>query len=384
MLLDGEAVRIIDCDSHVIDPPDLWQTRLSRKHRDAGPKVLADPDTGRDYWQVGPYRMPSTAQSAYAGWEEPFPSTPPNLEQADPACFDPIARVERLDEHGIDVQLLFPQIVGFQISTFAALEHDLSVECIRAYNDFQTDFASVAPDRLIPQMNLPLWDLDASLAEMRRCADLGHKAVNFGVELEELDLPSLRSGHWDPLLAQAQDLELPIVFHIGFSKVTTTAAMESKDPLHFVKGATLFMLGNANQIVEIILSGTAHRFPRLDFVSIESGFGYLPYLIESLEWQYLNLGAPVVHPEWLLPSEYFRRQIFASFWFESTLHRQIDMYPDNAMFSSDFPHPTSLSPGPGSVARNARETIEANLADVAPDIRRKLLHDTAARVYHIN
>jgi predicted TIM-barrel fold metal-dependent hydrolase len=328
--------------------------------------------------------MPSTAQSAYAGWEEPFPSTPPNLEQADPACFDPIARLERLDEHGIDVQLLFPQIVGFQISTFAALEHDLSVECIRAYNDFQTDFASVAPDRLIPQMNLPVWDLDASLAEMRRCADLGHKAVNFGVDLEQIGLPDLRSGHWDPLLAQAQDLELPIVFHIGFSKVTTAAAMESKDPLHFVKGATLFMLGNANQIVEIILSGTAHRFPRLDFVSIESGFGYLPYLIESLEWQYLNLGAPVVHPEWLLPSEYFRRQIYASFWFEANLHRQIDMYPDNAMFSSDFPHPTSLSPGPGSVARNARETIEANLADIAPDIRRKLLHDTAARVYHID
>jgi hypothetical protein len=51
------------------------------------------------------------------------------------------------------------------------------------------------------------------------------------------------------------------------------------------------------------------------------------------------------------------------------------------MFSTDFPHPTSLSPGLGSIALNPRETILANLAKVPVDIRRKLIHDTAARVY---
>ena len=141
------------------------------------------------------------------------------------------------------------------------------------------------------------------------------------------------------------------------------------------------MLGNASGIVEVIMSGVAHRFPTLDFVSIESGFGYVPYLLESLDWQFRNLGVPAQKPDWLLPSEYFRRQIYASFWFESNLDRQIHLYPDNVMFSSDFPHPTSLSPGPGSIALTPRETIEANLAKVPVDIRRKLIHDTAARVY---
>jgi predicted TIM-barrel fold metal-dependent hydrolase len=85
----------------------------------------------------------------------------------------------------------------------------------------------------------------------------------------------------------------------------------------------------------------------------------------------------------LLPSEYFIRQIYASFWFESGVERQIDLYPDNVMFESDFPHPTSLSPGPGSVALSPRETIEANLSNLDEITLRKVLHDTAAKVYRL-
>jgi predicted TIM-barrel fold metal-dependent hydrolase len=224
------------------------------------------------------------------------------------------------------------------------------------------------------------------MAEMERCAALGHKAVNFGVDVDRMGLPAFRSGHWDPIFAQAQDFGLPLVFHIGFSVLTEneTKNFAVQDATDITKAATLFMLGNASGIVEVIMSGVAHRFPNLNFVSIESGYGYVPYLLESLDWQFRNLGVPAQRPDWLLPSEYFRRQIYAAFWFESNLDLQIHLYPDNVMFSTDFPHPTSLSPGPGSIALNPRETIEANLAKVAPDIRRKLIHDTAKRVYHLD
>ena len=73
--------------------------------------------------------------------------------------------------------------------------------------------------------------------------------------------------------------------------------------------------------------------------------------------------------------------MYATFWFEQGIHRQIDLYPDNVMFESDFPHPTSLSPGPGSYAKSAKETIAANLAGLDDATLRKVLHETASSVY---
>jgi uncharacterized protein len=85
-----------------------------------------------------------------------------------------------------------------------------------------------------------------------------------------------------------------------------------------------------------------------------------------------------------LPSEYFKRQVYATFWFEKNIDRLIDLLPDNVMFESDYPHPTSLSPGPGSAAQDAKTTIANNLAKLPEHIRRKVLHDTAARIYKLD
>jgi predicted TIM-barrel fold metal-dependent hydrolase len=131
------------------------------------------------------------------------------------------------------------------------------------------------------------------------------------------------------------------------------------------------------------MRGLCERFSRLNFVSVESGFGYVPFLLEAMDWQYKNNRASQRGSLRLLPSEYFRRQVYATFWFESYVDRLIDLLPDNVMFESDYPHPTSLSPGPGSRADDARTTIARNLAGLPEEIRRKVLHDTAARVYHL-
>ena len=63
--------------------------------------------------------------------------------------------------------------------------------------------------------------------------------------------------------------------------------------------------------------------------------------------------------------------------------RAIDLFADNVMFESDFPHPTSLSPGPVSHTDSPDKVIEANLADVPEDILTKILNTNAARVYNL-
>ena len=153
----------------------------------------------------------------------------------------------------------------------------------------------------------------------------------------------------------------------------------------FVKVAPATMMSNAATVSDLIVSGLCHRYPNLNFVSIESGVGWIPFLIESLDWQWVNNGLHHDHPERDLPSDYFRRQIYGSFWYERDgLSDVLRLFPDNVMFETDFPHPTSLSPGPASEAKNARDTIADNLSTLPKDILHKILHDNAARVYHVD
>jgi predicted TIM-barrel fold metal-dependent hydrolase len=382
-----DTIPVVDVDSHILEPPDLWTSRLPKKWQDVAPQVVTDPRDGALRWNVAGRLITGVATHSAAGWDDWYPARPPTFEQADPGSWDPKKRLERLDEYGVRSQVMFPNILGFFIFAFLELEPDVRLACIQAYNDFQTEWCSADPKRLIPLANLPFWDLDASVAELERCAEMGHKGVNLGLKFERLGYPALRDEHWDPILSSAQDLEMPINFHIGFnsSEEDLDHMTSSKSTqLDLAKGSALMMLGNVEQIAEVIMGGICERYPTLDFVSIESGFGYVPFLLEALDWQFQNIGASKKYPELLLPSEYFQRQVYATFWFEKHLTHLVHLYPDNIMFETDYPHGTSLSPGPASIAQNARDTIKSNLSDLSEDVMRKVLHDNAARVYHID
>ena len=114
------------------------------------------------------------------------------------------------------------------------------------------------------------------------------------------------------------------------------------------------------------------------------GVGWIPAYLEALDWQWQNAGLHLDGKYDLLPSEYFRRQIYACFWFEKQmLQTATELYPDNLMYETDFPHPTSMSPGPATIASRPRDYAAAALGQLPPDTVKKVLHDNAARVYHV-
>jgi predicted TIM-barrel fold metal-dependent hydrolase len=92
------------------------------------------------------------------------------------------------------------------------------------------------------------------------------------------------------------------------------------------------------------------------------------------------------HPEYdLLPSEYFRRQIYGSFWFEEQgVALALEKFPDNILFETDYPHPTCQAPGPASAGTHPKIYAERVLSGIPEEVIGKVLHDTAAELYGLN
>jgi predicted TIM-barrel fold metal-dependent hydrolase len=382
-----ERYAVADVDSHIIEPPDLWTSRVSSKWGDLVPHVKYHERRGEEIWYVGDKRLYGVGAFAQAGWKEFPPSHPANLAEALPAAIDAKARLAYMDEHGIYYQLLYCNILGFHSHVFLKeMDPQLATECVSAYNDWLTEFASADPRRFIPMMMLPFWDIDASLREMTRAYAMGHKGILFAARYDKVGLPRLMDDHWEPLLSQAQEMGLSLNFHVGFlaSSDDLKGAVDQSKKLDFTRESSLVLLGNAQNVAEVVLSGVCHRYPRLNFVSVENGAGWLPFLGESMDWQWLNVGAHKDYPDRLLPSEYMRRQIYGMYWFERKAMRSvIDQLEDNLMFESDFPHATSLSPGPASESPSPRVVMEESLAGLPDRVVGKVLQHTATRLYNL-
>jgi uncharacterized protein len=383
-------IPIIDADTHVVEPPDLWTSRVSSKWGDQVPHVRWDEGAEEEAWYSGDERLGAAAGAAMAGWNEYPPFHPRRFADADPVAWDATKRLGRMDEYGIQSQILYPNVAVFSAKSIVSMnEPELQLACIQAYNDFQSDWSSVAPNRLIPVTSLPFWDLDATLAEIERCAGKGHKGIVFTQDPGYFGLPALTDRHWDPMWASAQEKDLPVNFHIASGDMDLFNLGVADNGIHanYAMMGVGFFIANARTVSQLVCGGICHRFPELNFVSVESGIGWIPFALEGLDWQWKNCGVPQEHPEYdLLPSEYFRRQIYGCFWFErdSARHTIEQVGADNILYETDFPHPTSMSPGPASSAVAPPEFLKANFTGLDETSLRKILHDNAARIYHLD
>ncbi len=384
----AERIKIIDTDTHVTEPGDLWTSRVSKKWGDLIPHREGK---GLRGWVIGGKKPPRIAAFGAGDRKEgEMIEKLVMLGETDKASWDPHERLKRMDEFGTDVNIIYPNVGGFGSGRFLDLgEPELMLECVQAYNDFLTDWCAADPKRLVGVTALPFWDVEASVTEIERCTKKGHKGVLFGAEPEVFGQPLLADPHWNPVWEKAQDLGQSINFHIGAGDIFGgfSGGFAGNGPrANYAKFTTGFFLGNYRSVAEVLISGICHRYPRLNFVSVESGVSWIPFLLRSLDWQWLSTGAPAEHPEYdLLPSEYFQRQVYGCFWFEKEeAVSAINMYPDNFLFETDFPHPTAQVPGPSSPeGKLARDYVEEALTGLPEKNLKKVLHDNAARVYSL-
>jgi predicted TIM-barrel fold metal-dependent hydrolase len=123
------------------------------------------------------------------------------------------------------------------------------------------------------------------------------------------------------------------------------------------------------------------RFPNLNFICVESGLGWVPFVLESCDYHYKLTRMDKDRPEQgdLLPSDLFRRQVYVNYWFEQLHPWHIDAIGiDHIMFETDFPHGTCLEPD------GARHAIDVGLANLSAEQVDKILWRNAATVHNVD
>jgi predicted TIM-barrel fold metal-dependent hydrolase len=386
---------IIDIDTHFTEPKDLWTSRAPEKYRD---RVLEVRREGkREAWFIGDHRLAAVGPGVVRadGSKERGVISLDSMEEMSPAGTLVKPRLEMMDQHQIRAAIIYPNVIGFGATRLMELgeDPDLRLFHVHAYNDHISEMQAESGNRLFPQAALPLWDMDATLAEVTRCREkLGLTGLVMSDRPEDFGQPSLADPAWDRFFATCQDLELPVNFHIasgnepaipagfwGDRELRRGDGNRLNSAMACYMSVSLFM-ANFRDVVNLILTGVLDRYPRLNFVSVESGVSWIPFVLQSLEYTFDELMTPQDRAAFKRrPTEYFRDQIYTSYWFENK--RAVQFYideigADNLMFETDFPHPQSLYPG-------VRAKVDETLGGYDDSVQRKVLYETASKLYGI-
>jgi predicted TIM-barrel fold metal-dependent hydrolase len=232
---------------------------------------------------------------------------------------------------------------------------------------------------------LPSWDVASCVRETERVAGLGLRGINMTSDPQDLGSPDLASRAWDPLWEVCADLNMPVNFHIGssntamdfFGKYFWPSQHEYVKPA--IGGGMLF-LNSARVVMNTIFAGIFDRFPKLKMVAVESGVGWIPFILETMDYELAENAPEQFNELSRKPSEYFKHHWYATFWFEENqgnVQGLIDSVgEDNVLFETDFPHPTCLYPAP-------LKTIDAKMDTLRPETRRKVMGENAAKLYRL-
>ncbi len=380
------GIKVIDVDTHLTEPYDLWSARAPARWKDRVPQVKQI--GGRPQWVIDGntvmrFASPSSVIRTDGEKSRGIEFMKWQIEEVHPGSYDVKARLEFMDSEGIHAQILYPNLLGFGGQRAASLDPELRLVCTQIFNDAMADIQRESGGRIFPMALMPWWDVELAVKETRRCHAMGLKGINTNSSPQDHKIPDLGQRYWDPLWEVCSELSMPVNFHIGsstegmdwYGKASWPCQSEEQK---LALGSTMLFMHNAQVFANIIYCGLLERFPKLNFVSVESGVGWMPFLLEALDYE-LDEAAPHARDFLTMrPSEYFKRQIYACFWFEQKGFRAaLDIIgPDNIMFETDFPHPTCLYP-------KALEHVADTLKGLDFDTRRKLLSANAARVYSI-
>ena len=384
------TMKAISVDDHLIEHPELWQDRLPRKFCERGPRIRelqtdmegylgTTVPAGAQVWHFEDRIYPHTAMNAVAGRpQEERNLEPYRYDEIRKGCYDPQARLNDMDIDGVWGSLCFPTFPRFAGTLFLeAKDPQLGLACVRAWNDYVLDeWCATAPERLVPLVIVPLWDVSAAVAEVERTANRGARTISFPENPVPLGLPSFHSDHWDALFDAASSNDMPLSVHFGTSGRTPVTA---PDAPYAVK-VSLVTTNSMSTAMDLVFSRVFLRFPGLKVALSEGGIGWIPYITEradqtweKLEWERVKSGDPGPGR----PSNVFREHIFGCFIDDETgVRDRARIGLSNIMWESDYPHSDSNWP-------HSRQRLEEMLRDVSDDDAHRIAELNARSLFRI-
>ncbi len=375
------GIKIVDCDTHITEAPDLFTSRAPAALKDKVPYVKLDSD-GVERWYVGDRNFGSMGGNVIRKDKNKLLGRLafPKLEQAHPGGHIVKDRLEAMDDMGIHAQIAFQNSGVTQAGSLMTLgDPALALAIVQIYNDATHDIQEASGQRIFNMIHLPFWDKAEMEKELKRCLDMGLKGIVLPDTPERVGVPSFLDDYWTPVLEMCEATGTSLNFHLNSAvdpNTLTWDGFQFEQTLSVV--ATMFSIGNAATMGNWMVSGRLDRHPKLKIGLIESGMGWVPFAIEALEHQFNEMLPRFSKQLTRRPWQYFRDHFMCSFWFETVGPKLLleTIGYDNVMFETDFPHPTSLYPG-----------VQAHLKDVFADhgydIAKKVLQDNPSRFYNL-
>jgi len=367
---------VFDCDSHIYEPPEVWDKYIPENHRDfARTHFYRDADrlisvkNGKISFR-DPNKWKYPGETWHPGLNKQIigavsPGTKEWDEQIgrNRSARDPLARLKDMDAAGIDQVMIFP-------STFVYLPLVENAEaahiCARAYNDWVYDYCSADQHRLYPAAVLPIQNGDFAIEELRRVARRGFKSALVRPIFSGAKYPTL--PEYDPLWKEFEELGMVLGMHTFPSRgEAMSAELDQRmganrkrlfgdeeilvySPGQFVANI-MQMMGSKQAgdaafgfIAEamtwtavVLMTGWLEKFPRLKVAILESNCSWLPLVLEKAE-TYLDLykhtGEKIGDPH-----EVFYKNCHIAFESDEVMaFRLWDLYEDIGLWSSDMPH----------------------------------------------
>ncbi len=365
---------LISVDDHLVEPPDMFSGRLPRRLQPAAPRVI-ETSEGHEVWEFDGQLFFQVGLNAVVGRERrDWLVEPVRFDEMRAGCYDVDARVRDMDLNGVWASVNFPsQITGFCGSVFSRCgDADLGLAVTRAWNDwFFDEWYGAHPDRFVPMGITYLGDPELGAAEIRRNAARGFRAVTLPEQPHRIDLPSVFSGWWDPIIAACAETGTVICLHVGSTGVTAMPPDAPMVPL----AATLFGQLSLSACAEWLWSGYPVRHPDLQIAMSEGGIGWVAMLHDRLDNLVDRSGYGHYFSGELRPAEVLRR----NFWFctlddPSTLPTRDTIGVERIMFETDYPHGDGTWP-------DSQAVFAEVFGGLAPDEIAKISHENAAALF---
>ena len=374
--------KLVSADSHVNEPGDLWVERIDQAFRDRAPRVVDNlpgrqPGSYLVLEDIPPIHLTQGLGAGKKPEELPTFFQQTTYKDARRGGWDPAERLKDMEMDGVEAEVIYTTL-GFRQFWFkdAALQQ----ACFRAYNDWLAEYCSYAPKQLAGLALISLYDIEEAVRELQRCRQMGLKGAMIWASPPE-DRP-YSAPLYDPFWAAAQDLRMPLSLHaitgMGPESQATRAMGREIQPVdRFLRGVT-----GADEVKRtltvFIFSGVLERFPGLKLVSAENNVGWLPFVIQRWDQAHATSRYMQTTPLKLRPSEYFHRQVYATFIDDAVgVENRHQIGIDNIMWSSDYPHTASTWP-------HSRDIIARDFKAAPETEKWKIVRENVIALYDLD